>query len=153
MNLFRTAAALVFAGIVSISAMAQEHGTKDEAKALANAALVHIKKVGNDQAFKDFTTDKSKWTKNDLYVFVIDTKGNMLAHGANEKLVGKNLLDLKDQNGKLFMHEMTVLAASKGDGWVEYDWTHPVSKKIEGKASYIKAIPGFDGGVGVGVYR
>ncbi|WP_114969248.1 cache domain-containing protein [Rhodoferax ferrireducens] len=153
MQVFRSLTTLLFAAVVSVSALAQDHGTKDEAKALANAALSHIKKAGNEQAFKDFTADKANWTKKDLYVFVIDTKGAMLAHGANDKLVGKNLLELKDQNGKPFMRELTALAASKGDGWVEYDWAHPVTKKVEGKASYVKAIPGFDGGVGVGIYR
>ena len=153
MKLFRPLITLLLAGVVSISAMAQDHGTKDEAKGLANAALVHIKKVGNEQAFKDFTTDKANWTKKDLYVFVVDGKGSMLAHGANDKLVGKNLLELKDQNGKSFMRELTELAATKGEGWVDYDWAHPVTKKVEGKSTFIKRIPGFDGDVGVGIYR
>lgn len=153
MRMLRTLMSLLFAGVVSVSAMAQDHGTRDEAKALANAALAHIKKVGNDQAFKDFTSDKATWTKKDLYVFAIDTKGNTLAHGANEKLVGKNMIELKDQNGKAFFRELTEIVATKGEGWVEYDWAHPVTKKVDGKATYIKRIPGFDGGVAVGVYR
>jgi signal transduction histidine kinase len=153
MKFFRTLMTLLFAGVMSVSAMAQDHGTKEEAKALANAALAHIKKVGNDQAFKDFTTDKANWSKKDLYVFAMDAKGLTLAHGANEKLVGKNMMELKDQNGKMFVREITDLAASKGEGWVDYDWAHPVTKKIEGKSTYVKRIPGFDGSVSVGTYR
>jgi signal transduction histidine kinase len=144
---------LVLAGFVSFGAMAQDHGTKDEAKAMANAALAHIKKVGNDQAFKDFTSDKANWTKKDLYVFVMDTKGVVLGHGANEKLVGKNLIELKDQNGKAFAREFVEVGTTKGEGWVDYDWANPISKKVEGKSSYIKRVPGFDGFVAVGVYR
>ena len=153
MKFFRTLMTLLFAGVLSVSAMAQDHGTKEEAKSLANAALAHIKKVGNEQAFKDFTTDKANWSKKDLYVFVMDAKGLTLAHGANEKLVGKNMMELKDQNGKMFIREITDLAASKGEGWVDYDWAHPVTKKIEGKSTYVKRIPGFDGSVSVGTYR
>lgn len=153
MKLFRNLMTLVLAGIVSFGSMAQEHGTKDEAKAMANAALAHIKKVGNDQAFKDFTSDKANWTKKDLYVFTVDMKGIVLAHGANEKLIGKNLIELKDQNGKPFAREFIEVGSSKGEGWVDYDWAHPISKKVEGKSSYIKRIPGFDGLVVVGVYR
>ena len=133
--------------------MAQDHGTKDEAKVMANAALAHIKKVGNDQAFKDFTSDKANWTKKDLYVFSMEMKGVVLAHGANEKLVGKNLIELKDQNGKAFAREFIDVGSTKGEGWVDYDWAHPVTKKVEGKTSYVKRIPGFDGFVVVGVYR
>jgi signal transduction histidine kinase len=153
MKLFRTLMTLLFAGVVSVSAMAQDHGNKDEAKALATAALAHIKKVGNDQAFKDFTSDKANWTKKDLYVFSMEMKGVVLAHGANEKLVGKNLIELKDQNGKAFAREFIDVGSTKGEGWVDYDWAHPVTKKVEGKTSYVKRIPGFDGFVVVGVYR
>ncbi|NMM18697.1 MAG: Cache domain family protein [Rhodoferax sp.] len=153
MKFFRTLMTLLFAGVMSVSAMAQDHGTKDEAKSLTNAALAHIKKVGNAQAFKDFTTDKANWNKKDLYVFAMDAKGVTLAHGANEKLVGKNMMELKDQNGKMFVREITDLAAAKGEGWVDYDWAHPVTKKIEGKSTYVKRIPGFDGSVSVGTYR
>jgi cytochrome c len=144
---------MLFAGFVAVSAMAQDHGSKDEAKAMVNAALAHIKKVGNEQAFKDFSSDKASWTKKDLYLFVQDNKGLMLAHGSNDKLIGKNLLELKDQNGKPFVHAFIDALVANGDAWVDYDWANPVTKKVEGKSSYVKRIPGFDGFVGVGVYR
>jgi cytochrome c len=140
-------------GFVSFQAQAQEHGSKDEAKALTEQAIAHIKTAGTEKAFQDFTTDKAKWSKKDLYVFAFDMKGLTLAHGANDKLVGKNLADLKDQNGKLFVKEMIDVAKNKGTGWVEYDWAHPQTKKVEGKASYAMKVPNFDGFVGVGVYR
>jgi cytochrome c len=153
MKIFRSLLTLLLAGVVSVSAMAQDHGTKDEAKAMISAALAHVKKAGNEQAFKDFTSDKANWTKKDLYVFVMDLKGVVLAHGANEKLVGKNLIELKDQNGKLFAREFIEVGTSKGEGWVDYDWASPVTKKVEGKSTFVKRIPGFDGFVAVGAYR
>jgi signal transduction histidine kinase len=153
MTIFRSLLTLLLAGFVSVSAMAQDHATKDEAKAMVTAALAHIKKVGNDQAFKDFTSDKATWTKKDLYVFTMDLKGVVLAHGANEKLVGKNLIDLKDQNGKLFAREFIEVGTAKGEGWVDYDWTSPVTKKVEGKSTYVKRIPGSDSFAAVGAYR
>lgn len=153
MKMFRTVLTLLFAGFVTVSAMAQDHGTKDEAKTMISAALAHVKKVGNDQAFKDFTSDKANWTKKDLYVFAMDLKGVVLAHGANEKLVGKNLIELKDQNGKLFAREFIDVGTAKGEGWVDYDWASPVTKKVEGKSTFVKRISGFDGFLAVGVYR
>ena len=153
MKILRTLMTLLLASVVSVTALAQDHGTKDEAKTLVNAALAHIKKVGNDQALKDFTTDKANWTKKDLYVFVVDTKGVVLAHGVNVKLIGKDLMELKDQNGKLFMREIVDLSSAKGEGWVDYDWAHPITKKAEGKSTFVKRIPGFDGSVAVGIYR
>lgn len=151
-SLFRPLLAL-FASLAFVAgASAQDHGTRDEAKAMAEAAIVHLKKVGNDKAFDDFTKDKANWVKKDLYVFLLDTDGAIKAHGANDKLVGKNLLNLKDQNGKEFVKEFVVVA-NKGEGWVDYDWAHPVSKKVEGKTTFVKRVAGTNLAVAVGVYR
>lgn len=126
-------------------------GTRDEAKAMAIAAAAHVNAVGSTQAFKDFGTDP-KWHNKDLYVFAQDTANVMLYHGANEKLVGKNFSDVRDASGKEFNKDMSA-AANKGGGWVDYQWAHPVSKKIEDKTSYIVKISKPEGFVGVGVYR
>ena len=152
MKLFSKLLAAVVAVALSVSVMAQDRGTKEEAKALTVAALAHIKKVGPEQAFKDFTSDKASWVKKDLYVVAQSAVGGVVAHATNEKLVGKNLIDVKDQNGKLFVREL-IEVGMKGEGWVDYDWVNPVSKKIEGKSSYVKRIPGYEGVVLVGVYR
>ncbi len=153
MKYLRTLLAFALAAFMSLGASAQEHGTREEAKAMTEQAAAHIKKVGTEQAFKDFSTDKANWTKKDLYVFVIDMKGQIMAHGVNDKLIGKNLIEMKDQNGKLFTKEMVELARTKGSGWVEYEWAHPQTKKVEGKASYVLKLPNFDGFVSVGIYR
>ncbi|ODU06591.1 MAG: hypothetical protein ABS84_17790 [Rubrivivax sp. SCN 71-131] len=139
---------------VAVAAVAQERGTKEEAVAMADAAVAHAKSVGPDQAFKDFT-DKGNatWHKKDLYVFVNGHDGMTKAHGANDKLVGKNMLALKDQDGKPFIQEMGDLSKKSGSGWVEYEWAHPQTKKAEGKATYVKKLSNFDGYVGVGIYR
>lgn len=134
-------------------ALAQEFGTRDEAKTMVEAAVAHVKKVGPEKAFADFTDKGNKdWQKKDLYVFAYDMKGANVAHGANDKLIGKNLIELKDPNGKLLIQELRT-TAQKGSGWVEYDWPHPQTKKIESKVSFVRKTDGFDGFVGVGVYR
>jgi cytochrome c len=141
-------AALCVAGV----AVAQERGTKDEAKAMVDAALAHIQKVGKAKALDDFTHDKADWTKKDLYVMAYDTQGIALAHGGNEKLVGKNLSALKDGNGKLIIAGLQAVAA-KGGGWFDYDWPDPLTKKLMPKSTYARELPGGGGWVGVGIYR
>ena len=110
-------------------------------------------KVGPEQAFKDFT-DKSNpaWHKKDLYVFAYTSQGVNVAHGVNEKLVGKNLIETTDPNGKFLIRELRDTAA-RGGGWVEYDWPHPQTRKVEAKTSYVRKTVGFDGFVGVGAYQ
>ena len=135
------------------ASLAQANGTREEAKAMVDAAVEHVKKVGPDQAFKDFTDKSNKsWQVKDLYVFAYNMEGVNVGHGANDKLVGKNLIELKDPNGKLLIQELRS-AAQKGSGWVEYDWPHPQTKKIESKISYARKLANYDGFVGVGVYR
>lgn len=150
----RLATGLAMAALIaSGSSFSQERGSKEEAIAMVDAAHAHIQKVGADKAYKDFTNDKAAWTKKDLYVMVLDGKGVMLAHGANEKLVGKDMTGIKDANGAPLVPNMLQVAATKGTGWSDYEWPHPQTKKIESKSTYVRKLPGGDGFVGVGVYR
>jgi cytochrome c len=154
MTKFIRALVALFAAVGFVAgAAAQENGTRDEAKSMVEAAVAHIKKAGADKAFEDFTNDKAAWVKKDLYVFVFDLDANWKAHGANAKLVGKNLINLKDQNGKEFVKEFVTVAGGKGEGWVDYDWAHPQTKKVEGKSTLVKRVAGTNLAVGVGVYR
>lgn len=154
MNTLRRLLTIAAVALVSLPAAAQERGGKDEAKAMVDAAIAHIKQAGPEQAYKDFG-DKANttWHKKDLYVFVIRMDGVTLAHGANEKLVGKEQINLKDPNGKAFVQEMLAVAKKPEGGWVEYDWSNPVTKKIEGKASFVRPEPSINGFAGVGIYR
>jgi signal transduction histidine kinase len=44
-------------------------------------------------------------------------------------------------------------AASKGEGWIDYEWVNPASKKVEPKSTYVERVPGENLFVGVGIYR
>lgn len=153
MRFFSFVAALTVACSFFATAGAQEFGTREEAKAMVDAAVEHVKKVGPDAAFKDFSDKSNKaWQKKDLYVFAYTMEGVNVGHGANDKLIGKNLIELKDPNGKALIKELRDTAA-KGGGWVDYEWPHPQTKKVESKTSYVRKLLNFDGFVGVGVYR
>ena len=143
---------LICAGLATTAWAADPaRGTRDEAKALAESAAAYVHKGGSEQAFKDFSADP-KWHPKDMYVFAQNMDAVMIYHGANEKLIGKNFSDVKDSTGKEFNKEM-IAAAKKGGGWVDYQWAHPVTKKIEDKSSYVVRISKPDGFVGVGIYR
>ena len=143
---------LIAAGFAG-AAWADDRGTREEARAMVDAAVEHVQKVGPEQAFKDFT-DKANpaWHKKDLYVFAYTRNGVNVAHGANDRLVGKDLLEVRDPNGKFLIKALRDTAL-QGGGWVEYDWPHPQTKRVEAKASYVRKTVNFDGWLGVGVYR
>ncbi len=141
-------AALCIAG----SALAQDRGTRDEAKAMTDAAFEHIKKVGAEKAYDDFTNDKANWVKKDLYVMAYNSKAIALAHGANAKMVGKDLSGVKDANGVPIVNSL-IGVASKGGGWFDYEWADPVTKKVAPKSTFARTLPSGEGFIGVGVYR
>lgn len=140
------------AAAMSMPATALDHGSREEAKALCDAVTAHIRKVGIDQAAKDFATDRSRWMTKDLFPFVQEFSGTMRYH-INEKLIGKNTLEVKDASGKEFSKDMVAIARSGRTGWVDYEWAHPVTRKVEDKSAYVQRVPGTDMLVGVGVYR
>jgi signal transduction histidine kinase len=144
---------LCFAAFAMIgSATADEFGTKDEAVAMVKLVQEQFKKDGPEQTFKA-VSDKSikEYHDRDLYPFIYDMKGICVAHGARPALIGKNLIDLKDQDGKYLIRDMITLAQGPGSGWVDYEWPNPISNKIEDKSSYVEKMGDYF--VGVGVYR
>lgn len=146
-------ASCAFAIAFAAPARADERGTAAEAKAMADKAIAHVKSAGKDKAFADFTAKGAGWQSKDLYVFALDLQGNVLAHGANAALVGKNLSALKDPSGKAFVVEFAEVARGKGSGWVDYQFADPQTRKNLPKSSYVVRWPDGAGYVGVGIYK
>ncbi|MCV2354332.1 cache domain-containing protein [Paucibacter sp. B2R-40] len=140
-------ASLVMAG----AAQAADQGTAAEAEAMVKKAVAYIKTNGTEKAYEEFTSGKS-FKDRDLYIIVYDLNGKNLAQGANPKLVGKDLIGLKDPDGKPLIQMFIELAKTKGKGWVEgYKFLNPVTQKIEGKAMYLERVG--ETLVGCGVYK
>ncbi len=136
------------------AAFAQSRGTAEEAKAMAERGLAYIKEVGAEKAFAEFSDkDNGKWHEKDLYIYVRNFDGVAMAQGINKALIGKSLLSARDPNGKAFVKEAIEIAKTKGTGWVDFIFTDPITKKLMSKSSYTARIPGYDGYIGVGIYK
>ena len=144
---------LMILGIVvaSVPIQGAERGTAKEAEDLVKKAVTYLKVQGREKAFADFTNTAGGFTMKDLYIFVIDMKGITLAHGLNPKLVGKNMIELKDPDGKYFIKEFIEVASTKRNGWVDYKFSDPLTKHVGQKASYVERYE--DLVVGCGIYR
>jgi cytochrome c len=116
--------------------LAASQGSKEEAQAMVLKAAAYIKEHGKDKALSEFNNPKGKFVDRDMYVFAYDFSGTNKALVANPALVGKNLIDLKDADGKLMIKDL-IGVASNGGGWYEYKWSHPATKEIRAKASYV----------------
>lgn len=124
----------------NIAAVAADKGSAEEATALVKKAVAYLKANGKEKAFAEFSNPNGQFKDRDLYIVVNDMNGKNLAHGVNPKLIDKNLIDLKDVEGKYFVKGFIELAGSKGKGWVDYKWPNPVTKAIEQKSSYIEKV-------------
>lgn len=130
-------AAACLALTLAAPALASTGASRDEAVAMVKKGVAFIKANGTDKAYAAFTAKDKQFVDRDLYLVVYGLDGKCLAHGANEKQVGKDLIELTDIDGKYFVKERVALVKSKPAGvWQEYKFTNPVTKKIEQKVMY-----------------
>jgi cytochrome c len=128
-------AAFIAAFSFHAAAASSEHATEAEAEAMVKKAVAYYKKVGREKAIPEYMKTPGPFVDRDLYVTVYDMQANDLAH-INPKMVGKNMMDLRDADGKYHIKER-MEAAQKGDhGWQNFKFYNPVSKKIEPKRMY-----------------
>jgi len=137
--------------VVGTSTARQKRGTTAEAEALVKKAVAYVKANGKDKAFAEISDTKGKFVVGDLYVFVYDLTGKCVAHGGNAKMIGKDLIEMKDPDGKSFVKERVEIAKTKGSGWQNYKWNNPTNNKIEDKTAYIQKCD--DLIIGCGAYK
>ncbi|OGQ78733.1 MAG: hypothetical protein A3F90_06200 [Deltaproteobacteria bacterium RIFCSPLOWO2_12_FULL_60_19] len=145
------------AWLLSSAAFSAEAPRSKEAKqivALVDKAAALVESKGKS-AFPEFKKKGSEWYKGETYLFINNMKGINLMHPASPELEGKDLIDLKDANGKALVREFIETAKSRGKGWVEYMWPKPGEKKASKKISYVRGAKMPDGEtvvVGAGLY-
>jgi len=139
MKLIATAAALCL-GLACAPALANEPTEKD-AIAMAERGAALIKAKGKAEMMKAINAKDPSFVQGALYVDLRDVKtGIVLAHPYNPSIVGKDLTDVPDANGKKYRREIIELAAAKGKGWVDYQYKNPTTGKIEPKTTYILLV-------------
>ena len=132
------------------TALAADVGTKDEATAMVKKASGFLKTNGADKAYAEISNPKGQFVDRDLYVVVYDMTGKCLAHGANAKMIGRDLIDNKDVDGKEFVKERVEMMKKQASGWQDYKFRNPTTNQIEPKAMYIERVN--DLIVGCGMY-
>jgi signal transduction histidine kinase len=132
-------------------AQAQDFGTKPEAQEMAIKAANLVDKSGRDAAFAEFDKTPGDFKQKDMYVFAFGFDGTAVFHGGNKALQGKNLITLKDPDGKTFIADIINVCKNMGEGWVDYKWFDKDIGRVLPKSSYVKKTKD-DLCVGVGVY-
>jgi len=102
----------------------------------------HMKK-GVEQAFRDFNNHNDTiFHYGDLYLEVFNMKGVCVANGTDQEVIGRSLLEEKDEMGHYYVKKMLAVAQQTGKGWVNqkrknsYEWTY-LEKVNVGLEEYI----------------
>jgi cytochrome c len=118
---------------------------------MTKRAVAEIKSVGAEKAYAEIVAKDPRFADRDLYVIVYDLQGKCLAHGANAKLVGKDLLENQDTDGKFYVKERVEKAKAGAPFWQDYKFTDPVTRKVEPKSTYCERLN--ETAVCVGIYK
>ena len=114
--------------------------TKAQAEAMVKKGVAYLKANGAEKAYAEFDKKGGQFSDRDLYLVVYGLDGMVHAHGSNPKMIGKNLIGLKDIDGKAFVKERVELGKAKPSFWQEYKFTNPENKKIEPKTMYCERV-------------
>lgn len=147
-KVLRTALLVLLSSLVSFAANAA--ASKQDAQAIVDKAAAYAASNGKDKLIAEANKKDGPFQQDDLYIFVFDQNGTLIANPANPNLVGQNDVAKPDADGKLFRKDILNVAKTQGSGWVDYKWLNPTSGKVEPKTSYVKKQG--DVIIGAGVY-
>jgi len=138
-----TATVVATALLLSCTSALAAEPTEKDAIAMAERGAAMVKAKGKDEVMKRISAKDPEYVQGSLYIDMRDVKtGIVLAHPYNPSIVGKDLTDVPDANGKKYRREIIELAAAKGKGWVDYQYKNPTTGKIEPKTTYILLVDG-----------
>ena len=147
----QTIAAVAAAFLASTTlAFAAGPATKDAAVAMVKKAVAAIKADGTEKAYDEINTPTAVRRRRDLRV-VPGFDGMTLAHATNPKLIGKNMMEAQDVDGKYFTKEMAERGQKEASFWYDFKFVNPVTKKIQIKDMYCESLAPTT--VCAGVYR
>jgi cytochrome c len=142
--IIRTSTVLSVASLIAAFAgapgAAGEWATKEEAIAMVKEAMVLITQHRPEEAYAEITNKAGRFHDRDLYIIVLNLNGKVLAHGQSRNLIGKNLINAQDADGKLFIKERVELAREQSSFWQHYKLMNLATKEIEPLETYCEGL-------------
>ena len=125
--------------------------TREDLTDFVDKAVAYVGEHGKEAALAAFNAPSGEFNHGELYIFAYDFNGKNLAHGYDQALVGKDLIDLTDPTGKPIIRDF-VRIAKEGSGWLDYVWANPANgDRVEPKIGYITKA-GDNWLLGAGIY-
>ena len=140
-----------------------EERLKKNIKTRTNEAIAIASNIYNENRDIKSRADIEKMIKDALrpvrfnhgrgYYFATDLTGVEQLFSDRPELEGKNLIGMKDTQGKFVIQDMIKIATNKEEGYYRYTWTKPGGKgKDFPKIAYIKYFEPMDWFIGTGEY-
>lgn len=108
-------------------------------QALLDRAEQRVRDKG-EQAMATFS-QAGEFQDGDLYVYVLGMDGKFLASGGSSSaLIGRNVREMTDSEGRPFMREIFDGVKSAKTGTVEYRWYNPVRNRSEPKIATYRVV-------------
>lgn len=138
---------------------------KEKMEEVCAMAVSHYSNFNSQESFEQIQRHiidlfmSSTFADGKEYFWILDTNHTLVAHPYNKSLVGKDLSQLEDKNGKKFIQEFiqTALQQKEG-GFVSYSWTEPdvssLLQKEKGrkKIAFVKTFQPYNWVVGISLY-
>lgn len=122
--------------LLQFSVSNSQESEYDKAVSLVKKVIKFYDKNGKEETLNAVTA--GKFTDGKIYVFIYDYSAVMLAHPENKQLIGRNLYNIPDADGKYFRRNIVEDAKIKGSGWVDYKYKNPNNGKVESKTTYFQ---------------
>lgn len=130
---------LLTAGSASADSEYKYKKTREIVTLVRDAADLIEKKGAS--IFPQFRKKGSRWFHGDTYIFVWEMNGLRAVYPPNPKGEGKNMINLKDINGKLIGKMfVTMVSGDKGEAWCHYQWPKPNETRPSWKSTYLKRV-------------
>jgi cytochrome c len=110
------------------------------AKDWVSKAIAFYKTSGRATALDEFSKPRGPFIQDEMYIFVLNRDGTVLAHGVDEKYIGQHFIDLQDSAGKKFIREIVDTSNAVGSGWIDYIWYDPATQVAELKHAYFENV-------------
>jgi len=133
--------AVLCVSVVCAASAAAAEPTEKDAIAMSERGAAFYKAHGKDELLKHVAAKDPDFVQGAMYIYVRDlATGTNIAHPFNPALVGKDMNDVPDTNGKFYRREILELAKKSGTGWVDYMYKNPSNGKVEAKTSYVQRV-------------
>lgn len=113
---------IVGAGFYPISA---EYITEQ----LVQGAGKYLQHHDHKDLFSQINSPTGIFVEGDIYLYVVDTSGDCVAHGGNSVIIGQNLMGIKSSDGKYIIRDILDLVKENESGWYEFQDKNQILKR------------------------